>query len=162
MRDFDDFLRDLRAEDPTFEEGFEAAKAELELGMVIARLRESRGLSQRALAERAGMPQSAVARYEKAGRTPSVTILWRLAEALDATFVLGPSHAVQSLDYFPPTADRRLIPVGKSEVHTETAPPLAGLIQRRGRLNRATTFSSMTGGKPSQVGATIHELQTVA
>ena len=98
MRDFDDLLHDLRAEDPSFDQGFEEARAELELGLLIARLRESRGLSQRALAERAGMPQSAIARYEKAGRTPSVTILWRLAEALGASFVLGPSRCAQMID----------------------------------------------------------------
>ena len=97
MKTFDQFLQDVRERDPSFDRHYELAKAELNLGLLVYRLREERGWTQRELAERAGMPQSAVARYEKAGRTPSVTTLWRLARALNVSLVLGPDLSVDAL-----------------------------------------------------------------
>lgn len=98
MESLDEFLAGLRERGPGFDEQFEEAKAELRLGLLLNSLRESRGWTQRELAERAGMPQSAVARYEKAGRTPSVTVLWRFAKALGVSLVLGPDLSVQAVD----------------------------------------------------------------
>lgn len=45
--------------------------------------REARGLSQRALAERAGVGQVLVARLELGQTDPRFSTLWRLAEALN-------------------------------------------------------------------------------
>ncbi|MGW5362065.1 helix-turn-helix transcriptional regulator [Actinopolymorpha pittospori] len=54
-----------------------------ELGAAVRQLREQRGWSQRALAEAAGMTQSAVARFEAGGTVPTLPILERIARALD-------------------------------------------------------------------------------
>lgn len=97
MVSLDQYIQDRIAEDPSFNEGFEEARAELRLGLLLHDLRKTRHLSQAEVAERAGMPQSAVARYEKAGRTPSVTTLWRLARALNVSLVLGPDFSVQAV-----------------------------------------------------------------
>ncbi len=48
---------------------------------LVRKLRLSAGLSQRALARRAGTSQPAVARYERGGATPSWETLQRLAVA---------------------------------------------------------------------------------
>jgi transcriptional regulator with XRE-family HTH domain len=45
-------------------------------------LREQRGLSQVALAERAGTHPISVAKWETGGRTPSIDLLEKLAKAL--------------------------------------------------------------------------------
>jgi transcriptional regulator with XRE-family HTH domain len=52
------------------------------LGHRIAALREDAGLSQEQLAERAGMERRSIQRYENAVRTPRITDLWLIAEAL--------------------------------------------------------------------------------
>jgi uncharacterized protein len=48
---------------------------------LLREIRRSAGLSQRALAERAGTSQPAVVRYERGVTTPSLETLGRLAEA---------------------------------------------------------------------------------
>lgn len=98
MKSLDQFVQEQIARDPSFAEELEFARAELNLGLLINRLRESRGWTQRELAERAGMPQPAVARYEKAGRTPSITVLWRFARALGVSLVLGPDLSVEAVE----------------------------------------------------------------
>jgi transcriptional regulator with XRE-family HTH domain len=51
-------------------------------------MREQRGWSQAQLAEAAGMTQSAVARFEAGGTTPTLPVLERLAMALEADLVV--------------------------------------------------------------------------
>ncbi len=86
--------RDQMMQNPEFARSVREAGAELELAIQTAAIREARGMTQSQLAEAAGMQQSAIARYEKAGRTPSVTTLWRLATALDARIIIGPEYQV--------------------------------------------------------------------
>jgi transcriptional regulator with XRE-family HTH domain len=62
-----------------------------ELGQAVRELREQRGWSQSQLARKAGMTQSAVARFEAGGTVPTLAVLERLAHAfqmeLDVRFV---------------------------------------------------------------------------
>lgn len=102
MSDFEDYLEEHRAKDPSFDEKFEQAKAELNLAMGISEQRQAHGLSQRELAQKANMPQSSIGRYELAGTAPSIASLWRLSTALGAWFVLGPNYSVRVLDSEPP------------------------------------------------------------
>lgn len=51
------------------------------LGSLVNKLRRTAGLSQRALAQRAGTSQPAIARYERDAAVPSWETLQRLAEA---------------------------------------------------------------------------------
>lgn len=58
---------------------------EMDLGRKVRSLRESRGLSLKLLAERAGVSESFVSQIERGVANPSVASLRRLAEALDAS-----------------------------------------------------------------------------
>lgn len=58
----------------------------MHIGERIKRLRTNRGLTQTALAERSGVPQSLISRLEgKTRDNPSADVLRRLAKALGCT-----------------------------------------------------------------------------
>lgn len=57
----------------------------VQFGRNLRRLREERGLSQGALAERAGMDAAEIRRIESARRDPGVRVVARLAHALGVT-----------------------------------------------------------------------------
>ncbi|GAA0952365.1 helix-turn-helix transcriptional regulator [Nonomuraea longicatena] len=77
-------LRERRLSEPGAAEAYEAARLAFELGRAVREIRETRGWSQRELAERADMTQSAVARFEAGGTVPTLPVLERLARAMDA------------------------------------------------------------------------------
>ncbi|RAY16005.1 XRE family transcriptional regulator [Actinomadura craniellae] len=62
---------------------YEAARIRFELGEAVRSRREELGLTQAQLAERAGLKQPAVARFEAGGTMPTIPMLERLAEALE-------------------------------------------------------------------------------
>lgn len=70
--------------EPGAPEAYKAARLAYELGRSIRALREQRGWSQSELARAAGMTQSAVARFEAGATVPTLPVIERLAEALDA------------------------------------------------------------------------------
>ncbi|ACY99154.1 MULTISPECIES: helix-turn-helix domain-containing protein [Thermomonospora] len=61
----------------------EAARIRFQLGEAVRLRREELGLTQAQLAERAGLKQPAVARFEAGGTMPTIPMLERLAEALE-------------------------------------------------------------------------------
>ncbi|GAA0926001.1 helix-turn-helix transcriptional regulator [Nonomuraea longicatena] len=61
---------------------YEAARIRCELGEAVRVRREGLGLTQAEVAERTGLKQSAVARFEAGGTMPPIPMLERLAEAL--------------------------------------------------------------------------------
>lgn len=78
-------LSDLRrndAADPEFQAAYAEARLRFELGETVRTRREELGWSQSQLAERAGMRQPAIARFEAGGTTPTLPILERIAAAL--------------------------------------------------------------------------------
>jgi ribosome-binding protein aMBF1 (putative translation factor) len=77
-------LRKRRMSEPGADHAYHAAKLAFELGRAVRAMREERGWSQSQLAKAAGMTQSAVARFEAGGTIPSLPVLDRLAQALDA------------------------------------------------------------------------------
>ncbi|KAA9374422.1 MULTISPECIES: helix-turn-helix domain-containing protein [Microbispora] len=77
-------LRDRRMAEPGAAEAYEAARLAYELGRAVRVMREARGWSQNDLAREAGMTQSAVARFEAGGTVPTLPVIERLANALDA------------------------------------------------------------------------------
>jgi ribosome-binding protein aMBF1 (putative translation factor) len=83
-------LRERRLAEPGAADAYEAARIAFELGQSVRELRERSGWSQSQLARAAGMTQSAVARFEAGGTVPTLTVLERLARALnmrlDVTF----------------------------------------------------------------------------
>lgn len=60
----------------------------------IRQLRETRGLTQAELGEKAGLPAASISHFETGIRTPGTTTLQRLADALEVTvdFLLGRSE----------------------------------------------------------------------
>ena len=64
---------------------YEAARIRFELGEAVRLRREELGLTQLQLAERTGLKQPAVARFEAGGTMPTLPMLERLATALDMT-----------------------------------------------------------------------------
>lgn len=52
-------------------------------GAVIGEMRRSAGLSQEALAERAGVNRTYVSQLERGLKSPTLAVLMKLAEALD-------------------------------------------------------------------------------
>jgi transcriptional regulator with XRE-family HTH domain len=75
--------------EPGADEAYQAARLACELGRTVRELREHAGWSQTQLAKAAGMTQSAVARFEAGGTVPTLTVLERLANALDATLTVN-------------------------------------------------------------------------
>jgi ribosome-binding protein aMBF1 (putative translation factor) len=76
-------LRARRIAEPDVAEAYEAARLAHTLGRAVRQLREDRGWTQSQLAAAAKMTQSAVARFEAGGTTPTLPVLERLARALD-------------------------------------------------------------------------------
>jgi len=64
---------------------FEALEPEYQLARSILERRLAKGLSQRELAARAGTKQPVISRLESGSARPSLTLLQRVAKALDAT-----------------------------------------------------------------------------
>jgi len=77
-------MRERRMAEPGAAEAYEAARLAFELGAAVRELRLARQWSQAELAAAAGMTQSAVARFEAGGTTPTLPVLSRIAHALDA------------------------------------------------------------------------------
>ncbi|HET8906918.1 MAG TPA: helix-turn-helix transcriptional regulator [Ktedonobacterales bacterium] len=69
-------------QDPVFAAVFTETRFEHSFADALWHARKRRGWSQRELAERAGMTQSALNRLEKAGVTPTITTVWYLVKAL--------------------------------------------------------------------------------
>jgi HTH-type transcriptional regulator/antitoxin HipB len=61
---------------------YDAARLAFELGAEVRTLRERRGWTQTELADRAGMTQPAMARFEAGGTIPTLPVLERVAAAL--------------------------------------------------------------------------------
>ncbi|UGQ09074.1 helix-turn-helix domain-containing protein [Yinghuangia sp. ASG 101] len=68
--------------------GAEWMNAALDLAQAVYDLRTAKGWSQRQLAEAAGMKQGAISRIEQAGTLPTLPVVLRLADALDAKVVI--------------------------------------------------------------------------
>jgi transcriptional regulator with XRE-family HTH domain len=69
--------------------GYEKAGRAIRLATEIHALREKRGLTQRELAELLGTTQSAIARLEGGGVSPSLPTLDKVADALGVELVVS-------------------------------------------------------------------------
>jgi HTH-type transcriptional regulator / antitoxin HipB len=86
--------RQARMGRPEVAAEYEQTRLRYELGEAVRLRREELGWSQRQLAERAGMSQPGVARFEAGGTIPTLPLLERLAQALGLTLnvSLGPQQ----------------------------------------------------------------------
>jgi HTH-type transcriptional regulator / antitoxin HipB len=76
-------------DDPEIRAGYEEARRAIELGAMVRQLRLDIGLSQEELAQRAGMTQPALSRLERGGGIPTIAVLDRIANALQATLTVS-------------------------------------------------------------------------
>ena len=81
--------RAARIHRPEAAAAYEQTRLRYELAETIRARREELGWSQRQLAERAGMTQPGIARFEAGGTTPTLPLLERLASALGLTLTIS-------------------------------------------------------------------------
>ncbi len=80
-------------EDPEFREEYERVDEEFRLLESLVRARREAKLTQAELARRLGTTQSAIARLESGGVSPSIRTLRRYAEAIGARLSVDLSQA---------------------------------------------------------------------
>src|SRR5215510_12694556 len=80
--------REARIHRPEAAAAYEQARLRHELAEAVRTRREELGWSQRQLAQRAGMTQPGVARFEAGGTTPTLPLLRRLADALGLSLTI--------------------------------------------------------------------------
>jgi HTH-type transcriptional regulator/antitoxin HipB len=81
--------RAARMHRPEVAAAYEQTRLRFELAEAVRARREGLGWSQRQLAERAGMTQPGIARFEAGGTTPTLPLLERLAAALGLTLTVS-------------------------------------------------------------------------
>lgn len=91
MRTWDDIVNDMS---PESQKEIEIIRKRGEMVVVLIELRENKGWTQAELAKRAGMKQSAIARFESDTTAPRIDTILRVAMALGVDLTLIPSdHA---------------------------------------------------------------------
>lgn len=85
--------------DPAFIEQSEKARIDFEVALIgkLIEARESRGLSQKQLAELAGVKQPAIARLESLRTTPQIDTLFKILQPLGYTLAIVPNKPDQQL-----------------------------------------------------------------
>lgn len=80
--------------DPEFRKEYEALEPEYQLASEMIRLRLARGLTQEELARLLNTKQESIARLESGGSLPSLSMVKKVADALDAELEikLQPRH----------------------------------------------------------------------
>lgn len=78
-------LTDELIKDPEFKKEYDALQPERDLTMSLVMAREKAGLTQAELSEKTGISQSDISRLENGSRNPTIALLNRIANALNAT-----------------------------------------------------------------------------
>jgi len=86
---FEPYLEE-RLRDPAYRQAWEDEMPLVMFGATVAALREKRGLTQRTLAEQAGMKQPAVNRIERGLHRPNLETITRIANALRGDLIFDP------------------------------------------------------------------------
>lgn len=81
MSDFRKFL-DEQLEDPEFKAEWDALQPELALVQAMIDARKRTGMTQQQLAEKTGISQSDISKFETGGGNPSIKTLQRLAAGM--------------------------------------------------------------------------------
>lgn len=96
----------------------------MDVGALIRRSRERAGLSQRALAERAGTSGPAISMYEGGERMPRVDTLQRIVDATGATITLAVEVESSPVDVHDNARSLRLVLGLADHLPRESAPDL--------------------------------------
>lgn len=89
------YVKEQIKKDPRMASALEEARIQVRLAVMIAQLREKRGLSQRDLAEKTGFKQPQIARIESGDYLPTLETLWKLADVLGARVIIGPRQKIE-------------------------------------------------------------------
>ena len=84
MKDWNQLKKELLT-NPKFKKLYEESQPEFEIAKAIIRARIDNKITQEELAKRMNTTQSVISRVERAGTTPSISFLKRLAQALNTT-----------------------------------------------------------------------------
>jgi HTH-type transcriptional regulator/antitoxin HipB len=91
---WEEYVRDREARDPGFREACERRRPRFEFGCALIGARLDAGLTRRAMAERLGVKQSALARWEAGETMPTLDTLFRVAKALNLEFAITPDSSL--------------------------------------------------------------------
>lgn len=80
-----DTHKKILLKDPAFRKVYEESRLEYEIARAVIRARIEKGLTQKQLADKLNTKQSVISRVESANTTPSLSLLKRLAQALNIT-----------------------------------------------------------------------------
>lgn len=107
---------DLR--DPEFRRRWEETALARWLALIVSQYRAEHELSQRALAGRLGMHQSAIARLEDGEHTPTLPTLVRISQTLGIELLIDikPPHTESQLAKARARNEGQTLPVGDGEV----------------------------------------------
>ena len=86
--DLDRYIQKRKAKDSEFAAAYESERSEWEVGQLLARARESAGLTQEALARKIGSTRSAVCRYERQPSNLTLATLEKMARATGRRLVV--------------------------------------------------------------------------
>ena len=80
-----DILTEELMEDPEFREEYQRIQPEMDIKRALMQARINAGMTQVQLSEATGISQADISRLENGTRNPSLGLLKRLADAMDAT-----------------------------------------------------------------------------
>lgn len=78
-------LTDELMKDPDFKREYESLQPEMDITRAILEARINSGMTQLELSKKSGISQADISRMEKGIRNPSISVLKRLASAMDST-----------------------------------------------------------------------------
>ena len=84
MSDLQELKNELM-QDPAFKKEYESLQPEMDIKRAILDARIQAGMTQMQLSEKSGISQADISRLERGTRNPSLSLLKRLAEAMDST-----------------------------------------------------------------------------
>jgi len=95
-----EYIAEREARDPEFRELREATRPQFEFRRALILVRLDAGLTQRQMAERLGVKEPELARWEAGMTMPTLDTLYRLAKALNLVYVIRPDspHAVSAYE----------------------------------------------------------------
>ena len=84
MKDWNELKKEL-LKDPEFKKLYEESQPEVEIAKAVIRTRIENKITQKELAEKMNTTQSVISRVEQGKTSPSISLLKRLAAALNTT-----------------------------------------------------------------------------
>ena len=99
MMNLQEYIAKREARDPEFRAARQAMEAEFTFRLKLVEARTAAGMTQQQLAERIGTKQSSISRLESGDSEPSFDMLRRLAAALNVSFEILPTAAIEVHQY---------------------------------------------------------------